>query len=411
MMDMVKFFSPTRTIRNALLRWILACFLSIGLHGASMAGEGEEEASFSLRGFGSLGAARTTTDDSEYIRELTQGRGVSTNWDARLDSVLGLQANWQVRPDLEMVVQGISRYQYDYTYRPQIAWAYARYNPSPNLTVRAGRLATEFFLQADSRMVGYSYLTVRPINDYFWYLPFSSIDGGDVSLALPVGEDVVRGKAFMGWSTGKIPYDAQVWNIGRSPLLGGYLEYLTGPWLFRASYANIRFATDMPLRHLFSGFPDALTDASLDFIHTRDTLSHYYAVSAVYDRGPWYLQIMLNHIIQGARIFESSDSGYVLGGYRVRQFTPYLGYSWIRSHSRQGAPNPLVQIIMNDSHADQRTLIAGLRWDFAPDMAVKLQWDGVRGDKTSVFTTRRERVLGENAGNYNVFSVVVDFVF
>lgn len=399
--------------RIMLLRLLIVCMLGAGWHNPSFADETDNEgdSSFKVRGFGTLGALRTSTDDSEYIRELTQWRGASANWDARVDSVFGLQANWRLGSDFEMVVQGISRYRYDGTYRPEIAWAYARYNPMPNMTLRAGRLATEFFLQADSRMVGYSYLTVRPVNDYFWYLPFTSIDGGDVSLIMPIGEDLIRGKIFMGWSTGKIPYDEQVWDIGNSPLVGTYLEYLTGSWLFRASYANIRFATDMPLRHLFNGYPDAFTETSLAHLHTKDTLSHYYALSAVYDRGPWYLQIMLNHILQGAQVFESSDSGYILGGYRVNQVTPYLGYSWIRSRHREGAPNPLVQIIMNDSHADQKTLIAGLRWDVVPDVAVKLQWDGVRGDKTSVFPTRKERVLGQNAGNYNVFSVVVDFVF
>src|SRR6476659_7850861 len=71
-----------------------------------------EESAFSLGGFGTLGAARTTGNQAEFVRDLSQPRGATDHWDSRVDSALGLQANWQLTPQLEAVVQATSRYRY-----------------------------------------------------------------------------------------------------------------------------------------------------------------------------------------------------------------------------------------------------------------------------------------------------------
>src|SRR6185369_16058780 len=184
----------------------------------------EAEPAFTVHGFGTLGAARTTSENVEFVRDISQPRGARTKWDGRTDSVLGLQANWRIAPELEAVVQGVSRYRYDRTFTPEIACAYLKYDPTPALSLRGGRLGTEFFMLADSRLVGYSYLTVRPPGDFFWYLPFYSIDGADALLTVSLGESVLRGKVFYGISDGSIPLADRQWKIDGSPLMGAYLE-------------------------------------------------------------------------------------------------------------------------------------------------------------------------------------------
>ena len=66
-----------------------------------------------LRGFGTLGIARSSSDQVEVVRDLSQPRGISNQWSGRIDSVLGVQANWQLTPEVELVSQVVSRYQYD----------------------------------------------------------------------------------------------------------------------------------------------------------------------------------------------------------------------------------------------------------------------------------------------------------
>lgn len=374
-----------------------------------------EESSLAFHGFGTLGTVQTTSRDVEFVRDLSEPRGAKKSPDARVDSILGLQANWRLSPDLEAVVQAVSHYRYDKTFTPEVTWAYLKYDPTPQLSLRAGRLGTEFFMTADSRQVGYSYLTVRPPGDFFWYLPFSSINGADAALTLPVGEDVLRGKIYYGFSEGKIPYGDKQWKLDGSAMAGGYLDYQVGSWLLRASYANIRFNHDMPVLDLLASYrlPPALVAQADSYLAASDTRSHYYSLGAIYDNGPWQVQIMLNKITQGSKIFQSSSAAYVLAGYRIGEVTPYLGYSLIRSEKRDKTQNALLDAllkpIMAESYANQNTAIVGARWDVARNIALKAQWDAIRGKPESIFPFRAE--TPNWSGKMDVFSLTMDFVF
>ena len=371
----------------------------------------ESESAFSLQGFGTLGMARTTTNDEEFVRDLSQPRGIRKEWSGLIDSVLGLQGAWRVNPQLEAVLQATSRYRYDKTFTPEIAWAYLKYDPLPNLSLRGGRLGTEFFMMADSRWVGYSFLTVRPPGDYFWYLPFYSIHGADAAISIPLGENVLRAKAFYGRSDGRIPLADEQWDIAGSPMVGGYLEYQFGAWQARASYANIRFKNDLPIAPVLKKqFGLTLNPLDAAFLATHDTRTHYYSLGVVYDRGPWQAQLMLNHIDQGSNALESSDGGYALLGYRINQVTPYLGHSWVLSRSRGNAPSAIAAYVMQDSRSDQQTTFAGMRWDVARNVALKAQWDGIRGEPSSLFPYRQDNRARWD-GRMDVFSLTMDFVF
>lgn len=392
-------------------RRLWAALVLVALALPALADNGNE---FTIRGFGTLGAVRTSSDDVEFVRDISQPRGATDHWNARTDSVLGVQANWRLTPAIEVVVQGVSRYRYDRTFKPEIAWAFLKIDPNPALSLRFGRLGTEFFMLADSRLVGYSYLTVRPPGDYFWYLPFYSVNGADAALTVPVGDNVLRGKVYYGIADGKIPLADKQWKIDGSPLVGAYLEYQTGNWLLRGSYANIRFNNSLPLADeaaaLLSGtFSPAQAQAGLDYLETDGTRSHYYSLGLVYDSGPWQFQLMFNAIEQGSKAFENSRAGYVLAGYHIGSVTPYVGYSRVDSSRRREQVLPQVAVLRDFSHSEQGTFILGARWDVLPNLALKAQWDAIRGDRGSIFPYRREQA--DWNGRLDVFSLTMDFVF
>lgn len=371
----------------------------------------DADSPFSVAGFGTLGVARTSSDQVQFVRDLSQPGGIKKDWDARLDSVLGLQASWLISRELSAVAQGMVKYRYDHTYNPELAWAYLRYEPTPRWSLRLGRLGTEFFMMADSRWVGYSFLTVRPPGDYFWYLPFYSVHGGDAAYSMPFGDGLLRFKAFYGLSNGQIPLGDRLWEIDGSPMTGASVDYHIGAWQMRASYANIRSKNDLPIAGVLQAYsPNPAASAS--FLSTRDKRTDYYSLGLVYDQGPWQVQFMLNRIEQGNNALESSEGGYVLAGYRVREVTPFVGYSWIHSQANNTDGRPYIERrIIADSHSDQKTLIVGLRWDFARNMALKAQWDGIRGDPSSIFPYRAEPSSGRWEGKLDVYSATLDFVF
>lgn len=394
---------------SAAALMFLACILSAQAE--------DDVPAFSLRGFGTLGLARSSSDQAEFVRDLSQPVGIKEGrWSGRIDSILGLQANWRVSAKLELVGQAVSRLHYDRSHNPELMWAFAKWEPDPRLAMRFGRIGADFMMLADSRLVGYSYLTVRPPADFFGPLFFSHFDGADAAIALPAGDGLVHGKAFAGRTHEKATGGLGVWDTSGSPVAGMVVDYIRGPWQLRAQVARIRFAADMnttflevPL--LANGFPEAAAT-----LHTKGKSTHYFSIGLVYDRGPLLVQGMLNRIRHETAVFENSDAGYLLAAYRLGRLTPFVGTSWWKSELRGDLPpvsvpglGDVYRAFMTGAAVDRTTHTLGVRWDYRNDVALKLQWDAVRAGRGTSFSFPNANPAWN--GKTDVLSVTVDFVF
>ena len=402
--------------------------LLLGLITASLSAPAyAEDSSLSLHGFGTLGIARSSSDQAEFVRDLSQPQGVSNHWSGRIDSALGVQANWQATPTLELVGQAVSRYHYDRSRDPELMWAFAKWEPDARISLRAGRIGADFMMLADSRLVNYAFLTVRPSADFFGALFLSHFDGADASLTLPLRNGLLRGKLFAGATHEKSSGIAGIWDTSGSQLNGVVVDYQTGPWQLRASAASIRFSSDInlaPLPELLRaagtsfGYPGAL--AAADRLRVKNTTSRYYSMGAVYDNGPLQIQGMLNRIEHQTGVFRDSHAGYLLAGYRLGTVTPFAGVSWWKTSASAGSTGlpesaPFAEInrayasSLAVSVADQKTYTLGARWDVRQDMAVKVQWDAIRGSAASRFPVTNSKP--DWNGRTNVLSLSLDFVF
>jgi hypothetical protein len=65
---------------------------------------------------------------------------------------------------------------------------------------------------------------------------------------------------------------------------------------------------------------------------------------------------------------------------------------------------------MQDSRSDQQTTFAGVRWDVVRNIALKAQWDGIRGDESSLFPYRQDNRARWD-GRMDVYSLTMDFLF
>ena len=379
----------------------------------------------SLRGFGTLGVARATNGQAEVARDLLQPRGISNHWSARSDSDFGVQANYSIGDTAEVVAQAVSRYNYKGNFAPELTELLVKYDPNAYLSLRGGRIGTDFFMHGDSRLIGYSQLTVRPNIDFFSSLAVTYLDGADTQVTLPVGEGLLRGKLYYGFLAEKLPFAEGYLNLRNSRAIGGYLDYQSGNWQWRGGVAEIRFKRSMPepigeLQSVLraSGLASAAKAAAdLDL---QGTDVRYYSVGVVYDRGPLFLQAMLGHFSYETRAIHDQDSAMLLAGYRMGEFKPFLGYSKVKSkrlHASSGLPdvgqgaviNAALAEVLGQSYADQHTVSMGVRWDFRHDMALKLQADLIRGHRDSVYMFRRESSRWD--GKTDVFSLALDFVF
>lgn len=142
-----------------------------------------------------------------------------------------------------------------------------------------------------------------------------------------------------------------------------------------------------------------------------------FTLGASYDPGKWFAMgewgiINLNSAL-GKRA-----GWYLSGGYRWGRFTPYISYAQGNAKSNTydpGVPGAdalnagLNQILI--SAPVQKTVSVGLRWDVTKNSAIKIQYDHTNIGEGSYGTLNNRQSSLETGGKFNVFSVVVDFLF
>ena len=158
---------PSQTVRSSASRIphelktiipaaviILAGFLwNAAAAGATGADPGASM--LSISGFGTFGLVHSSEDNADFTANLLQpnGAGYTHSWSPDVDSRLGAQVIAHFTPQLSAMLQVISEQSYDNTYQPHVEWANIAYQPTPEFSVRVGRIVLPTFLLSDSRKV------------------------------------------------------------------------------------------------------------------------------------------------------------------------------------------------------------------------------------------------------------------
>lgn len=395
-----------------------------------------------VSGFGTLGVVgQSGGNDWGFVRNSTQ-LGAGSRVSATPDSRLGLQLNWNSGTQWEAAAQGVWLSKPSGTpVGENVEWAYIGYRPLPDTRVRIGRTSPDVFLFADSRNVGFALPWARPPVDFYGFFPLASIDGADLEQRW-LGEDSIWRARLSAGSvrTGVTDVDGgRVKTQGRDAWVLG-LSREEGGLLLKASYLRTRLEVDTgagaPQLRSALGQLGQLPVPGL--AGTLDKLSQnlwtggptsYWALAAQYETGPW------TFIAEGSQLKVpnsplSAKRGYVSAGYRQGAFTYYGIASRVRpDQAAFTAPDlagPLTPILGPDGaqaaqalagyaaaagdnyRFDQGTVGVGLRWDFMPNAALKLQVDR--------FDVRRNGAAGwrfadGRGANGTLVSVLVDFVW
>lgn len=119
---------------------------------------------FNWGGFGSVGLACSDSNDVDFaVNTQPKGPGRTSRCDTGLDSLLGVQFDWQLNAQFELGLQLIAERQYDASFTPEISVGQLRWHPSRNLTVRLGRMPTPIFLHSENRQVHFTMPWIRPL--------------------------------------------------------------------------------------------------------------------------------------------------------------------------------------------------------------------------------------------------------
>jgi hypothetical protein len=407
---------------------------------------------FHLHGYGTLGIAHSDEDQADFVTSSLiqpEGAGHTHAWSTALDSKVGLQLDMTITDRLSGVVQLVSEAASNNTwdgdpneeYVPSLEWANLSYRVTDELTVRAGRIVLPLLMVSEFRKVGFAQHWIRPPVEAYGEPPFTSSDGLDLSYRGQLGSAVNTLRGHYGYGSLRSTVESQltVWGVNDT------IE--RGAWTVRAGYMSVHFHSPTPgfttlfqnYAHLAGAFGAPGQAAAAQAARLDMKYSTWYGqaiqnteVGVSYDPGRWF--VMGEVVLQRTDgIAKSYDSGYVSGGYRLGAFTPYATYARIKEQERNegrvptaiaGVPPNLRGAIAGmgsaingiitgivDTRSSQQTLGLGLRWDFAPNFAVKTQYEYVDLDEGSQGRLGNIQPGFEPGGDLNLFSVVVDYVF
>jgi len=340
---------------------------------------------WSLDAFGTLGAIHSDNDQADFVTTSyfhPRGAGYSDPWRTDQDSKVGLQLTATLTERLTAVIQGISQLQYDNTFRPGLEWANLKYQVTPELSVRLGRVLSPTYLTSDTQNVGYTNLWVRTPAEVAIGLPITNIDGINFTYRSDIGDVSNRIEALYGVNKAKIPGGLTYANTGIYAV-ADIIEY--GPATLHLGYQKM----------YYTYAPDSEIDPQKEKFAC-------FEVGVLYDPGRWYLT---GEIFNGHdQLIGSTNSWYVGGGYRIGDVTAYITKSkLIQTTTGTWELAPLFS---------QQSWAAGLRWDFWKNLDAKLQLDRVENGSVIVPTSFVNLQPGFGVGSRaNVLSVAIDFVW
>jgi hypothetical protein len=282
------------------------------------------------------------------------------------------------------------------------------------------------FLQSDSRLVGFANPWVRTPTALYSQAPFTDYAGADLVYRHGLGDVNVTVQPYFGRANPKVPSGTGSVTAHLDDIVGINLMGEMSAWTLRAGYFQSKFTygTDQT-RELFAGLREVapLVPGVGDLADALDPTNKkvsFASVGASYDSGNILFQAEYGK--RKADFFLADTSAwYASFGYRFGNVMPHVTYSRVTtdsptSYSVIPPVGPLAPLadgvagLLADQNPAQNTLAIGVRWQFARNADVKLQWDHVSLPAGAIgnFQNAQPGFLGSTV---NVYSAAVDFVF
>lgn len=384
----------------------------------------------SVSGFGTLAATKTNTQNAEFITSPKQvGGATNSSWDATLDTDLGLQVKLKptATSPFSFTMQGLAKKREHNDFRMRTEWAYAQYDTTPDISIRAGKLAVPIFTLSDIRNVGYAQLSVRPSLDLYGLVPVTQYTGGEMiyRLGSSVGNFVFQ--PFIGQHRDYVPEEGGKIEFKGRKLVGMNASWEKNGLMLRAVHLKTKMTDNNNTGE------NQLFDL-MNMLGETELVNHY----ALNDKQVYFSGIGVNYENKHMT-FQSEyarrnakaswlgvmDGWYVLGGYKLNSMlTPYVGlsgatpkssidtndiqpYSPYHVMAQQG-----INSLLKSAAVDQRTSTVGMRYDFHDNMAVKVQIDRthVKSGAEGYFKQAQPNFNNNNA-YYNMYNISLDYVF
>jgi Gram-negative porin len=383
------------------------------------AGAQADDSMFSISGFGTVGLVKTDTDKAEYVIS-GQPNGATKKASAEVDSKIAVQLGAKFSSMFSATAQVMSRQNGEGSFKPRVEWAFLKGQLTPAVAVRAGRMGAPLFAVSDFRNVGYANTWLRPPQEVYGQVSFSSFDGADVGYSTSFGDASLNVQGFGGSTkdtTDRVDLEVKkLVGVNATLDLGNGLTLRVG---HAQGKLTVKSASIAGLVGLLRQTPFAAVGNEMIATDKDATFS---GLGLNYDEGNWV--VSSEYTKRKTDSFVTDTTGwFITVGHRFGKFTPYATLSELKRDSTNvnntippgvAIPNvtanlqALVNGALASQRSEQKTGALGVRWDAYRNVAVKAQLERIspRGDGLFI-----AKVPGWGSERVNVLSVAVDFVF
>jgi hypothetical protein len=365
-------------------KWRVAVGVALTLAAVTSA---RAEITTTISGFGTVGGSFTSDSNFAFRHDASEFTGASNQFDAALESRLGLQVKFDFGSGLSATAQEVLRRRGNTDFSPGTEWLYFQYSPYSDLQVRLGRVLLATFLYSDSRQVGFAFPWFRSPVELYSQLPFDHIDGGQVLWQKAAGPFVVALQSSYGstsgvFETGTLTIKSNAKDIFN---VSGSVTY--GDLLLRIAQTSLDVPTTLPL--------SATSSLSYQLHETFLSAGGQYDNGRAVVIGEW-AKTKQNDAPLLNEPLQASSQWYAAAGWHFGKFMPLVIYGNVKEkQSLLYAPRE------HDSWS------ASLRYDVGSHVALKAQVSRAQGSNPQYWVTPNPA-----SNTYvNVYSVGADFVF
>ncbi|XLZ73015.1 porin [Massilia sp. SR12] len=386
------------------------------------------DGNLSISGFGTLGVAQTDSDDAKFAR-YNQASGTGDSPRIGLDSNLGLQASYTFNDRLSATVQVLTRKNTSPQFTTDLTWGFLKYKLNDETSIRLGRVVLPAFLISDYQNVGYANTMMRPPIEMYGQAPLENVDGADVTWQRAFGDTNVTVQAFGGTSRGKLYIPTGGGSVAKhqSPVFGAAVTAEYGPFTARVAHARAQIEVNnlAPINALTDGLSKTGVPAAIqlanDLTLKGGKRMSFTEIGFTMD----YKNVVVQAEYAQRRAHEpvyipETDSGYVMLGYRLGKVLPYYTHAYYKdagtSVSVPSVPagHPLAPTLAGVrgllASPEQKSDLIGMRWDFAKNLALKVQIDHIKPQAKGGSLILPSGVPTYNS-SINVYAAGIDFVF
>lgn len=371
-----------------------------------------QEQRFRVNGFATFGIVQSDVEDSAD----TYHRGINNETNFRRYTKAGVQMTFNMDPQTAVVTQFVARGENDFDVKAE--WAYFKHNVTNNFTVKLGRLRKPNYLLSEYFDVGYAMpWTNAPVEVYGVLESTANYEAVDLSYDMDLGD----------WTANfQLQYGRAVSDETVSEDLTAFNYSMTnGELTLRAGYsqADVFIVPGSATAAQAAAINAALANTDKSGEQVAATSKGTFAgFAAMYDNGT-ILAIAEYTLLTVESVFSDQSGYYAMGGYRFGQWMPYLTYAYeettddddrevssLITSTGSAAGDAAVIAATNASLAglntEQTRTALGVRFDYKPGVAMKLQYDMVDvGDTAGEF----DAVPTEDSAN--IISFTIDTVF